>query len=72
MREENKISEDEEKQYSTFDVHLMLNARAGEEIPEYRLRTLMECWRISKGLQEEEEQNGFTKAEADDFLAYAY
>ena len=72
MTDEDKISKDEEKQYSTYDVHLMLNARAGEEIPEYRLRTLMECWRISKGLSDEEEQNGFTKAEADDFLAYAY
>ena len=72
MTDENKISEDVEKQYSTFDVHLMLNARAGEEIPEYRLRTLMECWRISKGLPETGNQSGFTKAEADDFLAYAY
>ena len=63
---------DKEKQFSTYDVHQMLNARAGEEIPEYRLRTLMECWRISKGLPEADDQNGFTKAEADDFLAYAY
>jgi len=61
-----------EKQFSTFDVHLMLNARVGENIPEYQLRTLMECWRISKGLPRTEEQNGFTKAEAEDFLAYAY
>ena len=63
---------DDEKQYSTYDVHLMLNARAGEEIPEYRLRTLIECWRISKGLPDTEVQSGFTKSEADDVLHYAY
>ena len=62
----------EEKQYSTYEVHLMLNARAGEEIPEYRLRTLMECWRLSKGLPDTEEQTGFTETEAKDFLQYAY
>ena len=63
----------EDKQvYSTFEVHMMLNTLAGETIPEYRLRTLMECWRISRGRPGEEEQNGFTPEEADDFLAYAY
>jgi len=62
----------EEKLFSTFEVHLMLNARAGEEIPEYRLWTLMECWRIRRGLPDNHGQNGFTKAEADDFLRYAY
>ena len=63
--------EKEVEKYSTYEVHRMLEERAGEKISEYNLRTLMECWQISRGLPTEE-MSGFTKAEADDFLNYAY
>ena len=64
--------EQEEKCYSSYDVHQMLNERAGEEISEYDMRTLLECWRLHRRIFDHTEQTGFTKAEADDFLNYAY
>ena len=61
-----------EKEYSTYDVHRMLEERAGEKISEYDLRTLMDCWRLSRREFDKSEQSGFTQEEVDDFLAYAY
>lgn len=61
-----------EKIYSSYDVHLMLNARAGKEISEYDMRTLMECWRLHRRIFDNTEPTGFTKSEAQDFLEYAY
>lgn len=61
-----------EKEYSSYDVHQMLNERAGEEISEYDMRTLLDCWRISKKIYDHTEQTGFTKEEVQDFLDYAY
>ena len=68
MEKENVV----EKEYSTYEVHQMLNERAGEEISEYDMRTLMECWRLHRRIFGDVEQIGFTKEEADDFLNYAY
>lgn len=61
-----------EKEYSTYEVHQMLEERAGEKISEYDLRTLMDCWRLSRREFNKSEQSGFTQEEVDDFLAYAY
>lgn len=61
-----------EKEYSTYEVHRMLEERAGKEISEYDMRTLMECWRLHRRIFGDVEQTGFTKEEADDFLNYAY
>lgn len=49
----------------------MLNHRAGREITAYEMKTLICCWRISKGLTDEE-QSGFTRVEMNEFLKYAY
>ena len=57
--------------FSSFEVHQMLNHRAGREITAYEMKTLICCWRISKGLTDEE-QSGFTRVEVDEFLKYAY
>lgn len=64
--------EQEEKCYSSYDLHQMLNERAGEEISEYDMRTLLECWRLHRRIFDNTEQTGFTKEEAQDFLEYAY
>ena len=61
-----------DKEYSSYDVHLMLNARAGEEISEYDMRTLLDCWRFHRRIFDNTELTGFTKSEAQDFLNYAY
>lgn len=61
-----------EKEYSSYDIHQMLNARAGEEISEYDMRTLLDCWRLHRRIFGNAEQTSFTKEEADDFLDYAY
>ena len=61
-----------EKEYSTYEVHQMLEERAGEKISEYDLRTLMDCWRLSRREFDKSEQSGFTQEDVDDFLAYAY
>lgn len=61
-----------DKEYSAYDVHQMLNERAGKEISEYDMRTLLECWRLHRRIFGDVEQTGFTKEEAQDFLAYAY
>lgn len=63
---------EDEKVYSTYDVHQMLNARAGEEISEYDMRTLLDCWRLHRRIFDPSEPTGFTKSEAQDFLEYAY
>lgn len=68
MENENVV----DKEYSTYEVHQMLNERAGKEISEYDMRTLMACWRLHRRIFDNAEQTGFTKEEADDFLAYAY
>lgn len=68
MEKENVL----DNEYSTYEVHQMLNERAGEEISEYDMRTLMECWRLHRRIFVDVEQTGFTKEEADDFLNYAY
>ena len=57
--------------FSSFELHQMLNHRAGREISAYEMKTLISCWRISKGLSDEE-QSGFTRVEVDEFLKYAY
>ena len=57
--------------FSSFELHQMLNHRAGREITAYEMKTLISCWRISKGLSDEE-QSGFTRVEVDEFLKYAY
>ena len=62
---------DEEKVYSTYDVHLMAEKRCGRELSNYELATLISCWRIKHGLPDEV-QEGFTLQEAADFLAYVY
>ena len=64
--------EQEEKCFSSYDLHQMLNERAGEEISEYDMRTLLECWRLHRRIFDNTEQTGFTKEEAQDFLEYAY
>ncbi len=61
-----------EKEYSTYEVHQMLNERAREEISEYDMRTLLDCWRLHRRIFDNREQSGFTKEEVDDFLNYAY
>ena len=61
-----------EKEYSSYDVHQMLNQRAGHEISEYDMRTLIDCWRLHRRIFDNTEQTGFTKSEAQDFLEYAY
>ena len=58
--------------YTTYEVHLMLNDRAGEKISEYQMRTLLDCWRISRKIAKNVEKTGFTRSEAKDFLEYAY
>ena len=63
---------DNEKIYSSYDVHLMLNARAGVEISEYEMQTLLTCWRLHRRVFGDVEQTGYTKEEVDDFLNYAY
>ena len=63
---------EDEKIYSSYDVHQMLNERVGEEISEYDMRTLQECWRLHRRIFGDVEQTGFTKEEVDDFLNYAY
>ena len=57
--------------YTSFELHRMLNHRAGREITAYEMKTLICCWRISKGLTDEV-QSGFTRMEVDEFLKYAY
>jgi len=64
--------EQEEKCFSSYDLHQMLNERAGEEISEYDMRTLLECWRLHRRIFDYTEQTGFTKEEVQDFLEYAY
>lgn len=64
--------EQEDKCFSSYDLHQMLNERAGEEISEYDMRTLLECWRLHRRIFDNTEQTGFTKEEAQDFLEYAY
>lgn len=64
--------EQEKKCFSSYDLHQMLNERAGEEISEYDMRTLLECWRLHRRIFDNTEQTGFTKEEAQDFLEYAY
>lgn len=61
-----------DKEYSSYDVHQMLNARAGQEISEYDMRTLLDCWRLHRRIFDYTEQSKFTKEEAQDFLEYAY
>ena len=61
-----------DKEYSSYDVHQMLNARAGEEISEYDMRMLLDCWRFHRRIFDSTEPTGFTKSEAQDFLNYAY
>ena len=60
------------KVFSTHEIHEMLNERAGKEISEYDMRTLMDCWRLHRRIFDNAEQTGFTKSEAEDFLNYAY
>ena len=67
-----KNEQNETKEFSTYDVHQMLNERAGKEISEYDMRTLMDCWRLHRRIFDNTEQTGFTKEEAHDFLEYAY
>jgi len=67
-----KNEQNETKEFSTYDVHQMLNERAGKEISEYDMRTLMDCWRLHRRIFDNAEQTGFTKSEAEDFLNYAY
>ena len=66
------IDQNNSKEYSSYDLHQMLNARAGEEISEYDMRTLLDCWRLHRRIFDNSEQTGFTKSEALDFLEYAY
>jgi hypothetical protein len=68
MENENGIDKD----YSTYDLHQMLNERAGEKISEYDMRTLLECWRLHRRIFSDVEQTGFSKEEALHFLEYAY
>ena len=68
MENENVV----EKEYSTYEVHQMLNARAGKEISEYDMRTLLDCWRLHRRIFDPSEPTGFTREEAADFLEYAY
>ena len=67
-----KNEQNETKEFSTYDVHQMLNEKAGKEISEYDMRTLMDCWRLHRRIFDNTEQTGFTKEEAVDFLNYAY
>ena len=62
---------DEEKVYSTYDVHSMAEERCGRKLSNYELDTLIACWRIKQGIHDGM-QDGFTLRETADFLAYIY
>ena len=64
MKQENKITIPE--------VHEQLNALAGRTIPSRHISILLACWRKHKGYPSRGRQGWLSRADATDFIRYAW